>query len=93
MNIMPSITAGFIGSKRRRNSRQTTLLGGEFARKFKAGTTADSLCGTRSAPSGPHETDHILDRVHRFTRHFLRAGGPIRQHRVDRRRIGKKPFW
>jgi hypothetical protein len=41
----------------------------------------------------PHETDHILDRVHRFTRHFLRAGGPIRQHRVDRRRIGKKPFW
>jgi hypothetical protein len=40
-----------------------------------------------------NETDHILDRVHRFTRHFLRAGGPIRQHRVDRRRIGKKPFW
>jgi hypothetical protein len=93
MNIMLSITAGFIGSKRRRDSRQIIPIKWRICPQVQGGTTADSLCGTRSAPSGPHETDYILDRVHRFTRHFLRAGGPIRQHRVDRRRIGKKPFW
>ena len=29
-----------------------SVYSGEFARKFKGGTTADTLCGTRSAPSG-----------------------------------------
>src|SRR6516225_3641137 len=41
MNIVPSITAVLFGAKRRRVSRQTTLLGGEFARKCKGERTAD----------------------------------------------------
>jgi hypothetical protein len=49
MNIMPSITARPSPSKQRRDSRQTTLLGGEFARKFKGGSDIDLL-----------DTDHDL---------------------------------
>src|SRR6516165_993132 len=42
MNIVPSITAVLFGAKRRRRvSRQTTPLGGEFARKCKGERTAD----------------------------------------------------
>jgi hypothetical protein len=43
MNIMPSITERPAPSKQRRDSLQTTLLGGEFARKFKGGSEIGRL--------------------------------------------------
>src|SRR6266581_5622279 len=38
MNIGPSITMHFVGLKRRRDSRQSIILGGELPWKFKGGT-------------------------------------------------------
>jgi hypothetical protein len=43
MNIVASITAHSTGSKRRRDSRQTTTLGGEFGLEVQGQATSSPL--------------------------------------------------
>ena len=73
----------------------SNAIGNEFGRRSQAadrGRNGTILSSADLERLAPDEAKNVLDGVHRPAREFLGTSRAVREDRVDRRRIGLKPF-